>query len=135
MYQSRFPLLAAFVFAEADSLSRALTNLVDNAIKHSPDGGMINLDVARASKGVLELRVQDQGTGIDAELLPRLFTRFVSGAEGQSRSKSLGLGLTFVKAVAERHGGSVRAENNSGGGACFILTLPESMDNSVTEDV
>ena len=125
----------AFVFAEADSLSRALTNLVDNAIKHSPNGGMINLDVARAANGVLELRVQDQGTGIDADLLPRLFTRFVSGAEGQSRSKSLGLGLTFVKAVAERHYGSVRAENNRGGGACFILTFPESMDDSVTGDV
>jgi PAS domain S-box-containing protein len=116
----------AFVFAEPDSLSRALTNLVDNAIKHSPDGGKIIIDVARIAGGLLELKVQDQGKGIDEALLPRLFTRFASGGNGTSRVKSLGLGLAFVRAVAERHRGNVRAENNRSGGACFILTLPEA---------
>ena len=125
----------AFVFAEADSLSRALTNLVDNAIKHSPDGGTIIIDVARMPDKLLELRVQDQGQGIDADLLPRLFTRFTSGSEGQSRSKSLGLGLAFVKAVAERHRGRVHAENSKSGGACFILTLPEAVENDASVDV
>jgi PAS domain S-box-containing protein len=78
----------AFVFAEADSLSRALTNLVDNAIKHSPEKSKITIDVARIGGGQIELRVQDQGTGIDADLLPRLFTRFASGTEGKSRVKA-----------------------------------------------
>jgi PAS domain S-box-containing protein len=118
----------AFVFAEADGLSRALTNLVDNAIKHSPDKGKIILDVARVGGGRLELRVQDEGNGIDPELMPRLFTRFASGAEGKSRVKSLGLGLAFVRAVAERHQGSIRAENGASGGACFILKLPEAVE-------
>ncbi len=117
-----------FVFAEADSLSRALTNLVDNAIKYSPDGGLIFIDVARVEGGMVEMRVIDQGGGIDPELLPSLFTRFSSGREGKSRVKSLGLGLAFVRAVAERHNGSVNAENYKSGGACFILTLPESIE-------
>lgn len=125
----------AFVLAEPDSLSRALTNLIDNAIKYSPDGGTIIIDIARISEGVLELRVQDQGSGIDEALLPRLFTRFASGGDGTSRVKSLGLGLAFVRAVAERHDGSVRAENNVSGGACFILTLPEAVEPISDADV
>ncbi len=125
----------AFVFAEADSLSRALTNLVDNAIKHSPDGSTIIIDVARMPGDLLEMRVQDRGAGIDANLLPRLFARFASGSEGTSRTKSLGLGLAFVKAVAERHGGKVRAENLKSGGACFILTLPEAVETGPSGDV
>lgn len=124
----------SFVFAEADSLTRALTNLVDNAIKHSPNEGKILIDVARMGGEQIELRVQDEGKGIDPELLPRLFTRFASGAEGQSRVKSLGLGLVFVRAVAERHQGSVRAENNRTGGACFILALPESIETHPDAD-
>jgi signal transduction histidine kinase len=114
----------AFVFAEADSLSRALTNLVDNAIKYSPEGGKITIDVA----------VQDQGKGIDADLLPQLFTRFATGREGTSRVKSLGLGLAFVRAVAERHQGTVRAENNPTGGARFRMTLPESVEEMPIAD-
>jgi PAS domain S-box-containing protein len=116
----------AFVFAEPDSLSRAISNLIDNAIKHSPDNGNIAVVIDWVGNGMLELRVQDQGEGIDPALLPRLFTRFASGGDGTARVKSLGLGLAFVRAVAERHEGSVRAENNPAGGACFILTLPEA---------
>jgi CHASE2 domain-containing sensor protein/signal transduction histidine kinase len=125
----------AFVFAEADSLLRALTNLVDNAIKHSPDGGVITINVARIGGGLLELSVQDQGEGIDADLLPQLFTRFASGREGTSRVKSLGLGLAFVRAVAERHQGTASAENMASGGASFTLTLPESLEEVPTADV
>ena len=125
----------AFVFAEADSLSRALTNLVDNAIKYSPDEGRIIIDVARVDGGLLELSVQDQGAGIDADLLPQLFTRFAKGREGTSRVKSLGLGLAFVRAVAERHHGTVTAENNASGGARFTLTLPESVEEVASADV
>ena len=123
-----------FVFAEADSLSRALTNLIENAIKHSPDGGRIFVDVARAAGGMVELRVVDQGGGIDSDVLPNLFKRFASGQGGQSRSKSLGLGLAFVRAVAERHEGSVWAENLESGGARFVLMLPESVETPPDAD-
>ncbi len=124
----------AFVFAEPDSLSRALSNLVDNAIKHSPDGGKIIIDVARIAGQMIELKVQDQGKGIDEALLPHLFTRFASGGDGISRVKSLGLGLAFVRAVAERHGGRVQAENSMSGGACFTLTLPEAIEPAIGAD-
>jgi PAS domain S-box-containing protein len=124
-----------FVFAEADSLSRAISNLMDNAIKYSPDGAEINVTIARVDGHMLELRVQDKGDGIDAALLLALFTRFASGPQGKSRVKSLGLGLAFVRAVAERHHGSVRAQNSATGGACFILTLPEAIEPVVNDDV
>lgn len=124
----------AFVFAEADSLSRALTNLVDNAIKYSPNNERIIIDVARIGGEMLELSVQDQGKGIDTDLLPQLFTRFASGRGGTSRVQNLGLGLAFVRAVADRHDGTVRAENTTSGGARFTLTLPESVEEVPSAD-
>ena len=86
--------------------------------------------MARVGDGLLKLSVQDQGAGIDADQLPQLFTRFASGREGTSRVKSLGLGLAFVRAVAERHNGSVVAENNASGGARFTLILPDSVEET-----
>jgi two-component system, OmpR family, sensor histidine kinase MtrB len=72
--------------------------------------------------------VQDHGPGIPEDLLLSLFTRFVARSGGESRAKSTGLGLAFVKAVAERHGGSVSAENIKGKGARFNLIVPEAPD-------
>ncbi|MBK8374722.1 MAG: CHASE2 domain-containing protein [Sphingomonadales bacterium] len=120
-----------FVFAEADTLTRAITNLLDNAIKHSPDGGKIIVTVSRLtddSNPMLEVTIKDSGSGIDENLLPQLFGRFVTGREGKTRAKGLGLGLAFVKAVADRHGGTVTAKNAEDGGALFQLTLPEAVE-------
>lgn len=120
-----------FVFAEADTLSRAITNLLDNAIKHSPDGGIITVTVSRmaqANEPMLSVTIKDSGSGIDEALLPQLFGRFVTGREGRTRAKGLGLGLAFVKAVADRHGGSVSAWNADEGGAVFRLILPEAVE-------
>lgn len=121
---------SAFVLAEPDSLGRAITNLVDNAVKFSPDGGTITLVVSRpgdAGNPMVELCVCDEGPGISADLLPRLFTRFAAHAAPDARIRSSGLGLTYVKAVAERHGGRVWAENRARG-ACFRMLLPEAAD-------
>lgn len=120
----------AFVFAEPDSLGRALTNLLDNAVKFSPDGGTIRLTISRLAddgRDMIELHICDEGPGIDADLLPRLFTRFAAHSAPDARIKSSGLGLTYVKAVAERHGGRVWAENQARG-ACFYMLLPEAAD-------
>lgn len=120
----------AFVFAEPDSLGRALTNLLDNAVKFSPDGGTIRLSISRRSDAdgsMIELHVCDEGPGINADLLPRLFTRFAAHSASDARIRSSGLGLTYVKAVAERHGGRVWAENQAKG-ACFHMLLPEAAD-------
>ncbi len=118
-----------FVFAEPDSLSRAVSNLVDNAIKYSPNGGQVIIKVGRTqlkSQEMLTIAIDDQGAGIDPELAPRLFERFASRGGGKGRVKGIGLGLTFVRAVAERHNGMVTASNRDIGGARFIMTLPEA---------
>jgi len=122
---------SAFVCAEPDSLGRALTNLLDNAVKFSPDGSTIRISISRIREPAgshIELQVCDEGPGVDADLLPRLFTRFAAHAAPDARIKSSGLGLTYVKAVAERHGGTVRAENRLEGGARFSMILPEAAE-------
>ncbi len=118
-----------FVFGEPDILSRAFANLIDNAIKFSPDNGIIDISIMRITSAVSNLitvKICDQGRGIDPDILPRLFQRFATGGDHKGRVKGSGLGLSFVSAVIKRHRGSVSAENIGGGGACFTMTLPEA---------
>ncbi len=119
---------SAFVSAEPDSLSRAFANLIDNAIKFSPDGHAINIVVERDAGDILRTLITDHGKGIAPDILPRLFTRFATGGEHSGRSKGTGLGLTFVMAVVERHKGRITARNVNSGGACFTVELPESVE-------
>jgi CHASE2 domain-containing sensor protein/signal transduction histidine kinase len=119
----------AFVTAEPDILSRAICNLIDNAIKFSPADGTIDITVSRDSSMRSSIvTVTDHGAGIATDILPYLFTRFVTNGESNRQTKGLGLGLTFVKAVIERHGGSISAHNNAKGGASFIVVLPDAPD-------
>jgi CHASE2 domain-containing sensor protein/signal transduction histidine kinase len=121
----------AFVFAEPDSLSRALSNLLDNAIKFSPKDGTITAILNRSQVGEMpsiSVSIEDEGDGIDPEIAPRLFERFASNRSDSARVKGIGLGLAFVRAVAEKHQGHVSAENRNEGGARFILSLPEAPD-------
>lgn len=116
---------SAFVIAEPDRLFRAFCNLIDNAIKFSPDNETIGIDVERQSQDVI-VTITDSGVGISPEILPRLFSRFATGGEHHSRISGTGLGLTFVQAVVERHNGSVSAANNDESGATFTVRLPEA---------
>lgn len=118
---------SAFVLAEPDNLSRAVCNLVDNAIKFSPDGGRIAITIDRQG-AMLRVQVHDHGKGIDVEILPRLFGRFATGGEQSGRVAGTGLGLTYVRAVIERHGGTISASNAPDGGAIFEFTLPEAAE-------
>jgi two-component system sensor histidine kinase MprB len=102
----------------ADRLERAVNNLLDNATRHSPPGGTVEIDVD--SSGV---RVRDRGSGIDQEDLPHVFDRFYRGANVRGQQGS-GLGLSIVRQVTEQHGGSVSAANASDGGAVFTMHLP-----------
>jgi signal transduction histidine kinase len=115
----------AFVLAEPDRLFRAFCNLIDNAIKFSPDHGTIAMAVARQTSEIV-ITVTDSGPGIAPELLPRLFNRFVTGGEHQGRVSGAGLGLNFVEAVIGRHAGSISAANNAPKGATFTVRLPEA---------
>ncbi len=102
----------------AERLSRAVGNLLDNAARHSPAGGVI--EVSADARGV---RVRDHGTGIEPADLPHIFERFYRGVNARGRQGS-GLGLAIVRQVAEQHGGTVSAENAPGGGALMTLELP-----------
>lgn len=103
-------------------LTRALINLLDNAIKHSPAGGRITATLTPARAGdAVQLSIRDEGPGVAAERRADLFRRFerVAGVKAQG----VGLGLTLVAEVARRHGGEVICADRSPG-ATFILTLP-----------
>ncbi len=108
------------VIGEVASLERAVTNLLDNAVKWSPAGGVVTV---RLTDGTLY--VGDQGPGIAAEDLPHVFERFYRSAESRTMPGS-GLGLAIVRTVTERHGGTVHAGAAPEGGAAFWLRLPSA---------
>jgi CHASE2 domain-containing sensor protein/signal transduction histidine kinase len=116
---------SAFVVAEPDRLFRAFCNLIDNAIKFSPDDGTIVIAIARQAHDIV-VTIADEGPGIAPEMLSRLFSRFATGGEHKGRVGGAGLGLTFVQAVVGRHSGSVTAANQAGNGAIFTVRLPEA---------
>jgi two-component system, OmpR family, sensor histidine kinase MprB len=105
-----------------DRLDRAVSNLLDNAVKWSPPGGTVNV---RLSRG--ELVVRDHGPGFKDEDLPFVFERFYRASDARNLPGS-GLGLAIVRQVAESHGGSVRAENAAGGGAQLRVAFPNGAE-------
>jgi two-component system sensor histidine kinase MprB len=106
------------VEAAPDRLGRAVNNLLDNAARHSPRGGVVEVAVAAG-----EVKVRDHGPGVAPADAPHVFDRFYRGAGARDRPGS-GLGLAIVRQVAEAHGGSVGLEAAEGGGARFRLSLP-----------
>ncbi|MEA2627146.1 MAG: hypothetical protein QOD06_3191 [Candidatus Binatota bacterium] len=115
----------AVVQGDATRLEQILTNLLDNSVKYTPEGGSIHLQVARHDGEAL-ITIEDDGIGIPAEILPRIFDVFAQGEQPIDRSRGgLGLGLTLVRRLAELHGGSVHAESEGPGrGSRFTVRLP-----------
>ena len=112
--------------ADPGLLERALANLVDNAVKYTPEGGRIRMS-AEVVDGHLLLRVADDGIGIPAEDQARIFERFYRVDRSRSRDMGgTGLGLSIVKHVAQLHGGEVSVASASGKGSVFTLRLPLS---------
>ncbi len=111
----------AIVEGARDELLRMASNLIANAIRHTPAGTEVHAAVS-VHDGEAELAVTDDGPGVPPDLAPHVFERFVRG--GGDRAGSSGLGLAIVRAVAEAHGGSVRLETPDGGGARFVVRLP-----------
>ncbi|PXW74511.1 CHASE2 domain-containing sensor protein [Blastomonas natatoria] len=112
----------AFVAAERESLFRAFVNLIDNAVKYSPDAGEVSVRIDGKGETV-HLVITDQGKGIDPAILPHVFERFTSDGAGQA-VKGVGLGLNYVAAVIDRHGGRIAVANSAEGGAQFTIVLP-----------
>jgi signal transduction histidine kinase/streptogramin lyase len=138
-----------YVFGDADRLTQVLSNLVSNAIKFTPEGGLITIgtrkippsparEVRRGgasvparfsrgeeSKGVIELSIEDTGIGIPREQLSTIFEPFEQAGGVDAKKSGTGLGLAIVKYIVERHDGTVRVESEEGVGSTFIVTLSE----------
>ena len=111
---------------DPDALRQILTNLFDNALRHTPAVGRITVRAARNGAS-LTLAVSDTGSGIAAEHLPRIFERFYRADPGRARADGgTGLGLAIVKHLTEAHGGRVDAESTLGQGTTIRITLPQS---------
>ena len=104
-------------------IDQVLSNLVENAAKHTPEGAPIDVG-ARLSDGEVRVEVADRGPGIPEDALPRIFNPFYRVETPGSRPRGTGLGLAVVRGLVEAHGGRIRAENRPGGGARFVFTLP-----------
>ena len=113
--------------ADATRLAQVISNLLNNAAKYMPAGGDVRLIVKRDTRSVV-IRVSDQGIGIPAEMLDRIFEMFTQVDRSLERSHGgLGIGLTLVKRIVEMHGGTVRGiRAGAGQGSEFVVTLPLS---------
>jgi two-component system OmpR family sensor kinase len=112
------------ISGDEDRLRQAVTNLVANALSHTPPDAKIELEV-RAEDGDAVIDVSDEGAGLDEEALQHAFERFWRADPNRSRSSGgVGLGLAIVDAIARAHRGSVSVENRPEGGARFSIRLP-----------
>jgi len=129
------------IMGDPKLLGRSLDELVDNAVKFSPDGGQIEISAEPYANGSRSARnsrvritVRDHGIGIEPEQMPDLFQDFRQGDGSETRSfGGLGLGLAYVKRIASVHGGDVIVESQPGKGSSFSLVLPAATAGRITE--
>jgi len=121
---------AELLYGDGLRLEQALQNLAANALRHTPSGGDVELRAELVGDDVL-LTVRDTGAGIPAEHLPFVFDRFykVDSARAGHRAAGSGLGLSIVKAIVERHGGTVAASSQPGLATIFTIRLPLGIDH------
>jgi len=110
--------------ADEDKVAQILSNLLNNAVKYSPQGGRITLS-AREEEGGIRFSVSDEGVGITPEHQEKLFTKFERLDRGQiERIPGTGLGLFLTRHLVELHGGSITCESEPGRGSTFTVLLP-----------
>jgi signal transduction histidine kinase len=115
---------AVMVFGDDGRVATIVSNLLENAIKYSPQGGAIHIELSAAGQSAL-VTVRDEGVGIAAEDLPRLFGRFVRIQNREtSHVGGTGLGLYLSRELARQHGGDLSVESTPGAGSTFTLSLP-----------
>ena len=132
VYEEKVRPERAFVIGDVDELKTAVWNLVDNAIKYSPQQVQVRVLLEETPDHRLAVRVADQGVGISSAELKRVFKRFyrVPAAMAARARGSSGLGLFIVRSVARRHGGRAFAESEGAGrGSTFTLLLPRALES------
>jgi len=113
------------ITADRNRLQLLLSNLIDNAIKYTPEDGHVKIDAAFTPQEV-KIRVSDSGIGIDPGDLPRIWDRLYRGDKSRSQ-RGIGLGLSLVKAFVEAHAGTVTVTSEPGQGSMFTVTFPRSV--------
>lgn len=119
-----------YVYADRERMGQVIVNLLSNAVKFTKNGTIfVRTKRQRGKDSTIILTIRDTGTGIDPEILPKLFAKFVSKSE-----RGTGLGLYISKRIVESHGGTIWAENNrSGKGASFSFSIPMKKKEQETE--
>ena len=132
------------ITGDGDRLAQGFTNLLDNALEHTPEGGKVTVaaqslsgsSIVRRGKtwpGGVQVTVSDNGSGIPPEDLSRIFERFYQVDKSRQRGSGLGLGLAIVKQIVEAHHGSIHAESVVGIGSRFVVMLPLSPGTETTQ--
>jgi signal transduction histidine kinase len=115
-------------FADQQLVKRVMSNLLNNALRYTGPDGFIQVGADRHPDGIV-ISVEDDGSGIPAEFLPRVFEKFTQAERaGETRQANKGLGLTFCKLAVEAHGGRIWVESRPGKGARFFFTLPSARE-------
>jgi signal transduction histidine kinase/ActR/RegA family two-component response regulator len=130
-YEMTLEAVPSWIDADPTRIAQVVNNILDNAVKYTPAGGSIHVDV-RHTEGFVRLTVRDSGIGISAELLPRVFNMFVQGEQTLQREKGgLGIGLALVRRLVEMHGGTVEIHSPGHGlGSSVTVRLPRLPGNA-----
>ncbi len=120
--ETEIPATALVISGDVTRLQRVVANILDNAIKHTENGGLVRLSLC-AESGQARLQVSDTGSGIGEADLPRVFERFYRGDRSRTTPGS-GLGLSLALAIVRAHGGNITVESTPGKGSVFNVTLP-----------
>ena len=114
---------------DAQLIIQVIINIMNNAIKYTPEGSLIILSMEKQEKNVL-IKISDNGPGIPDSAKEHLFEMFFTANKSYSDSRrGLGLGLALCKSIVNAHGGTIRVQDNHPSGACFCFTLPISEVN------
>ena len=119
---------------DSDKVERVLLNLIDNALKFSPDGSAVTVRAQANTSRMLQIDVIDHGPGVPEDYKSRLFDRFVQVKDQKGKRRGSGLGLTFCRLVVENHGGRIWVGDNPGGGSIFSFTLPTLKEKDKTKE-
>ncbi|MGT2801931.1 two-component system, OmpR family, sensor histidine kinase VicK [Streptococcus henryi] len=129
-----YPLTSIWIEIDTDKMTQVLDNILNNAIKYSPDGGQITVSM-KTTDSQLIISISDEGLGIPKKDLPLIFDRFYRVDKARSRAQGgTGLGLSIAKEIVKQHKGFIWAKSTYGKGSTFTIVLPYEKDSAIYDD-